>query len=47
MQREFGNLLAIQDNYPKIVVTMESLQTTTTQGVVNMDLRSFLMTQDF
>ena len=25
-EREFGNLLAIPDNYPKIVVTMDELE---------------------
>ncbi len=46
MQREFGNLLAIRDNYPKIVITMEALQTNTTQGVLNVGLRSFLMNSE-
>lgn len=43
MQREFGNLLAIKDNYPKLVITMDAMQTNTFQGVSNIDLRSFLM----
>lgn len=43
MQREFGNLLAIKDNYPKLVITMDAMEANTFQGISNMDLRSFLM----
>ncbi len=42
IKREFGNLQKIQDNYPKIVVTMESFEGNTIEGIKIMDLRSFL-----
>ena len=42
IQREFGNLLKIKDNYPKIVVTMDSFSGNTVDGIMAMDLRSFL-----
>lgn len=32
-EREFGNLLAIQDNYPKIVVTMDEVEGVSYQGI--------------
>lgn len=43
-QREFGNLLRIRDNYPKIVVTEDSLSGRTWEGVRHYPLREFLMT---
>lgn len=43
MEREFGNLLAIEDNYPKMVVTMDVFDGASFQGVKALDLRSFLM----
>lgn len=42
MQREFGNLLAIKDNYPKMVITMDYFQGNTVEGIVNISLRDFL-----
>lgn len=41
--REFGNLKKINDNYPKTVVTLDSFQGNTYEGIVVMDLRSFLL----
>ncbi|MBP7174510.1 MAG: ATP-binding protein, partial [Cloacibacterium sp.] len=43
MEREFGNLLAIDDNYPKMVVTLNAFDWASYQGVKVVDLRSFLM----
>lgn len=43
MQREFGNLLAIDDNYPKMVVTLDAFDGASYQGVQAIDLRRFLM----
>ena len=43
MEREFGNLLAIDDNYPKMVVTLNAFDGSSYQGVKVVDLRSFLM----
>lgn len=42
IKREFGNLQKIQDNYPKMVITMESFSGNTYEGILNIDLRSFL-----
>ena len=44
MEREFGNLLAIDDNYPKMVVTLSVYDGASYQGVKVVDLRSFLKT---
>lgn len=43
MEREFGNLLAIDDNYPKMVVTMDVFDGASHLGVQAVDLRRFLM----
>lgn len=42
MDREFGNLKKIKDNYPKIVVTMDAFSGNTVEGIKIIDLRSFL-----
>ncbi|OOV29300.1 ATPase [Flavobacterium sp. LM5] len=44
LEREFGNLKKIKDNYPKIVITLDVFQGNTDEGIVAMDLRRFLMT---
>ena len=42
-EREFGNLLAIQDNYPKIVVSMdEMIDEEGCKGVKHRNIRDFL-----
>lgn len=43
MEREFGNLKNISDNYPKTVITMDAFTGNTYEGIATMDLRSFLM----
>ena len=44
IQREFGNLIAIDDNYPKYVVTMDELSAGTAyKGIRQIHLRDFLM----
>ena len=41
--REFGNLALIKDNFPKYVVSMDSLYSGTNfQGIYHMHLRDFL-----
>ncbi|HDR1051121.1 TPA: ATP-binding protein [Pasteurella multocida] len=42
LEREFGNLLKIQDNYPKYVVTMDEFDGNTFDGVQCLNLRGFL-----
>lgn len=45
IEREFGNLLSIKDNYPKYVVSMdESSAVRGYEGVFQMSLRKFLLT---
>lgn len=41
-QREFGNLLKIQDNYPKIVITADGYSGNTYEGIRHYPLREFL-----
>ncbi|EKB48913.1 ATP-binding protein [Cecembia lonarensis] len=42
LEREFGNLKKIKDNYPKTVITMDRFEGSTFEGIGHMDLRSFL-----
>jgi len=41
-KREFGNLLAIKDNYPKYVISLDEMWGTNYKGIVHMHLREFL-----
>ena len=43
MEREFGNLKKINDNFPKMVVTLDAFQGNTDEGILAIDLRSFLL----
>lgn len=42
-EREFGNLLKIQDNYPKIVVTEDTFGGNSYEGIRHCPIRQFLM----
>ncbi len=43
MEREFGNLLKIQDNYPKYVISMNPmLRPQNYEGIIHLILRQFL-----
>ncbi|MCW0483080.1 ATP-binding protein [Gaoshiqia sediminis] len=42
MDREFGNLLAIKDNYPKYVVTLDEYSGSSFEGIKHIPLRQFL-----
>lgn len=44
IKREFGNLLEIDDNYPKMVISTDSQYKNTVRGVEHVNLRKFLMT---
>ena len=47
MEREFGNLLKIQDNYPKYVISMNPMSRPQNyEGIKHLTLRQFLMTDD-
>lgn len=41
--REFGNLLAIKDNYPKIVVSMDEPAGGRFKGIEHVNIRNFLL----
>jgi predicted AAA+ superfamily ATPase len=45
--REFGNLLAIQDNWPKYVVSADEMIGTSFEGIVHLHIRDFLMHTEF
>ena len=42
-EREFGNLLKIQDNYPKIVLTEDTFSGNSYEGICHCPLLQFLM----
>ncbi len=42
-KREFGNLLSIEDNYPKIVVSLDDMAGGSVSGIAHMHLREFLL----
>lgn len=42
MEREFGNLLAINDNYPKYVITLDDYAGASYEGIIHLPLRQFL-----
>jgi len=42
IEREFGNLERIDDNYPKIVVSMDEFSGNTSKGIRHVNLRKFL-----
>jgi predicted AAA+ superfamily ATPase len=42
IDREFGNLLKINDNYPKIVVTADQFNVNSHAGIKHMYIRDFL-----
>lgn len=43
-EREFGNLLSISDNYPKIVVSMDDITGGSYQGINHTPIEDFLLT---
>ncbi len=44
MEREYGNLLEIRDNFPKYVVTMDDFtETSTHKGIVRMHVKDFCL----
>ena len=40
--REFGNLLAIKDNYPKMVITMDEVEGVSFERIKHIPIRNFL-----
>jgi predicted AAA+ superfamily ATPase len=45
VQREFGNLLKIENNYPKYVVTMDEFSSGNYNGIEQIHLKDFLIKQ--
>jgi hypothetical protein len=45
--REFGNLLAIQDNWPKYVVSSDEMIGSSYEGIIHIHIRDFLTKTDF
>ncbi len=43
IKREFGNLLKIKDNYPKVVLSLDETFGNTYEGVIHMNIRQFLL----
>lgn len=43
MQREFGNLMLIDDNYPKMVVSSQAFKGASYKGIKSISLREFLI----
>jgi predicted AAA+ superfamily ATPase len=43
IEREFGNLLKIKDNYPKMVVTLDEFTGNTYEGIQPKTLKEFLL----
>lgn len=41
--REYGNLLAIGNNYPKFVVTAQGTEGNTYEGIRTLSIREFLL----
>jgi hypothetical protein len=47
VEREFGNLLKIQDNYKKYVITMDAMAASRNyDGITHMSLRAFLLSSE-
>ena len=42
-QREYGNLLALKDNYRKIVITADEYKTENVAGIETWNIRKFLL----
>ncbi len=43
VDREFGSLLKIQDNYPKMIITEEDFEGNSYQGIRHCPIRQFLL----
>jgi predicted AAA+ superfamily ATPase len=45
--REFGNLKLIKDNYPKMVVSLDTFAPKNIDGIQHIYLRDFLISENF
>lgn len=46
IEREFGNLLKVQDNYPKFVITNDRFSGNSYKGIKHLYIRDFLLLND-
>lgn len=46
MQRETASLLKIKDNYPKYIISMDELPVSNIEGIIQMNIRTFLLAGD-
>ena len=44
-RREFGNLLAIRDNYPKFVISMDEVTGGNYEGIRHIHIEDFLLSE--
>lgn len=47
VQREFGNLLSIDDQFPKFVITMDEFWKDSMEGITHLYITEFLMSDKF
>lgn len=47
MNREFGNLLKIQDNFPKMVISTDKFIVQSYKGIKHINIRTFLLSDNF
>ena len=45
IDREFGNLLKIKDNFPKLVISSDKFKVQTYQGIKHLNIIDFLLSQ--
>ncbi len=43
IEREAGNLLKIKDNNPKYIISMDEFPASNFSGIIQMNIRDFLM----
>lgn len=46
-EREYGRLLAIEDNYPKYVLTTDEFAGGNYQGIKTMHIADFLLSEEY
>jgi len=46
IRRETETLLKIKDNYPKYIISMDDLPVSNIEGIIQMNVRAFLMDRD-
>ena len=47
MQRETASLVKIKDSYPKYIISMDELPVSNIEGIIQMNIRAFLLTEKF